>query len=260
MIIGVGMAGTVFSQGAAPTEDRVLLPSDGTLRRIHVPILMYHYVSPLPPDADEIRIDLTVPPDVFRQHMQLLEQEGYKTISLNQLYDALVTGTALPPKPIVLTFDDGYIDHYRFVFPILQEFGFSGTFFIITETADFNTSGHLSWAQITEMANAGMRMESHTKTHLDLRNRDWDFLVHQVMGSFESLQAHTGQTPSVFCYPAGRYDEVTLETLAQLPVSIAVTTQYGAYHTTNDRLEVPRLRMSSNTTAANLANMLEGSR
>src|SRR5690606_1856222 len=138
---------------------------DGTMRRIHVPILMYHYVSPLPPDADDIRRDLTVLPDVFERQLVYLANEGYQTISLYQLYDALMNGAPLPPKPIILTFDDGYIDHYQYVFPALQRHGMTGTFFVITGRTDSNDPAYMSWAQINEMARAGMSMEPHTKYH-----------------------------------------------------------------------------------------------
>ena len=244
----------------ATASDFLLYPADGTLRRIRAPILMYHYVSPLPDDADSIRVDLTVSPALFREHMEFLHGAGYETISLYELYNALVAGASLPPKPVILTFDDGYIDHYQYVFPILQEFGFAGTFFIITDTADHNAPGHLNWTQIAEMAKAGMSMESHAKVHLDLRSRDWDFLVHQVVGSLESLQAHTGESASMFCYPAGHYDQITLEMLGKLPVSLAVTTQHGAMHTTSGRLELARLRIGNSTGVTGLGNLLESNR
>lgn len=231
---------------------------DGTLRRIRVPILMYHYVSPLPEDADDIRTDLTVSPELFSAHMRYLTESGYETISLYRLYNALVAGTPLPAKPVVLTFDDGYIDHYGYVLPVLREFGFTGTFFIITELVDFGTPGYLNWTQIAEMSAAGMSMESHSKSHLDFRNRDWDFFVHQVVGSFESLEAHTGQPAAMFCYPVGRYDEGTLAALQKLPVLLAVTTQYGLMHTSDNLLELPRLRIHNTTGVAGLAGLLSG--
>src|SRR5215207_5305181 len=148
---------------------------DGTLRRLRVPILMYHYVSELPPDADDIRVGLTVSPQMFREHMQYLQTAGYQTVSLYEINLALEHGTPLPPKPVVLTFDDGYIDHYSTVFPILQEYSFTGTFFIISQFVDNNHPAYMTWEQIAQMANAGMRMEAHTKTHADLRSRNYDF-------------------------------------------------------------------------------------
>jgi peptidoglycan/xylan/chitin deacetylase (PgdA/CDA1 family) len=234
----------------------VLRPGDGTLRRIQVPILMYHYVSELPPDADVYRVDLTILPEMFRAHMQYLHESGYTTISLDDLDNALLYGAPLPPRPVILTFDDGYIDHYTHVLPILREFGFTGTFFIITGRADSGDPAYMNWTQVAEMAAAGMTIGSHTKNHPDLRNRDYDFLVYELLGSMESLEAHTGQPVTTFSYPAGRYDDAALAVLRTLPIRRAVTTHSGVFQTTDNRLELPRLRISGDTGVSGLAYLL----
>lgn len=166
------------------------IEGDGTLRRLYVPILMYHYVSELPPNADAIRTGLTLHPDIFRQHVQYLAENGYNTVSLHDVDNALENGSELPTSPVILTFDDGYIDAYTDVFPILQNYDMVGTFFIITQFADNNAQGHMNWAQISEMADAGMNMEGHTKTHPDLTERNLDFLVYEVIGSLELSLIH----------------------------------------------------------------------
>lgn len=230
---------------------------DGTYRRIRVPILMYHYVSELPEDADPYRTDLTISPSVFREHMEYLFYQGYSPISLYELNEALMNGTQLPAKPVVLTFDDAYTDHYRNVFPVLREFGFSGTFFVITGWVDEGNPSHMTWEQISEMASAGMNMESHSKTHADLRNRNYDFLIYEMLGSIQSLEAYTGRTSHMFSYPIGYYDSMTISVLQTLPVWRAVTTQGGSLHTTDNRYELPRLRISADTGVPGLAQLLE---
>ncbi len=229
---------------------------DGTLRRIRVPILMYHYVSPLPPNADQFRVELTISPEAFRAHAEYLFFEGYSTISFYQLNEALLNGLPLPPKPIILTFDDGYIDHYTNVLPTLQERGFTATFFIITGLVDAADPAYLSWEQIQEMAAAGMDIEPHTKNHLSLREREYDFLVYEMLGSIESLRAYLGRTPHILAYPVGQFDEETLTVARQLPIWRAVTTQPGRYHTTDNRLELDRVRITGGMSAAGLASLL----
>lgn len=229
---------------------------DGTLRRLRVPILMYHYISPLPPGADEVRTELTVLPHIFEAHLQYLREQGYETVSLYDVHMALMRGSSLPPRPIVLTFDDGYSDHYDTVFPLLNAYGYTATFFIISSRPDVNAPGYMSWSQIGEMAAAGMSMQSHTKDHPDLRNRDADFLIYQIMGSIESIIAHTGQSVNIFAYPVGRYDENTLNVLGTMDVWRAVTTQNGSIHTTDNFLEVSRLRVSGNMGVPGLAQLL----
>lgn len=244
------------STGQEETSNEVIHSSDGTLRRIRVPILMYHYIDELPEGADEIRTNLTVTPAVFRQQMATLADQGYATISLYEMHMALQHGTPLPQNPVVLTFDDGHIDHYVNAFPILQEFGFTGTFFIITNFADNNAPGYMNWAQIEEMATAGMSMESHTKTHSDLRNRGYDFLVYEILGSIESLAYHTNRPPQIFSYPAGRYDDYTLSILETTPILRAVTTQPGTLQTTDNKLEVPRMRVTDQFGSSALLSLL----
>jgi peptidoglycan/xylan/chitin deacetylase (PgdA/CDA1 family) len=230
---------------------------DGTLRRIQVPILMYHYVGILPTEADTTRIKLTVSPGIFLAHLRYLQEQGYTTISFYELDAALKQGSSLPHRPIILTFDDGYIDHYITVFPALSSFGFTGTFFIITGRADAHDPRYMTWEQIQEMAQAGMSMESHTKTHSDLQNRDRDSLVYELQGSFESLQYYTGRSSRIFAYPAGRYDDMTMQVLRELSVWMAVSTRPGNLHTTNNRLETPRLRISGEMTVGQLAALLQ---
>jgi peptidoglycan/xylan/chitin deacetylase (PgdA/CDA1 family) len=241
-----------------PTDDS--RPAwDGTLRRIRVPILMYHYVSELPPDWDATRRELTVSPAQFRSHLDYLFYNGYTPISLYTLDDALLTGQPLPAKSVILTFDDGYIDHYVHVFPALQQFGFTATFFIITSSADENRPGYLTWEQIAEMATAGMSMEAHTKTHRELLDLTYDQVVYEVLGSIESLAYYTRQPPRMFSYPVGRYDALTLDVVTQLGVWRAVTTERGMLHTTDNRLLLSRLRVPGGADADMIAALLGGS-
>lgn len=235
---------------------RDAIEGDGTLRRIQVPVLMYHYVSELPEGADAIRQGLTLHPAIFQQHIEYLAENGYHTVSLYEIDEALENGTPLPENPVALTFDDGYIDAYTEVFPVLEAHEMIGTFFIITQFADDNLPQYMNWEQITEMATAGMSMEGHTKTHPTLNGRDYDFLVFQVMGSLESLEVHTGFVPRIFAYPVGRYDEETLIFMDSTPVERAVTTEIGTYHTTDNRYAMSRMRITNETGVAGLAYLL----
>ncbi len=250
------LTGIAFSTGAPTFASEMDKQAQPTLRRLRVPILMYHYVSELPPGADDIRRGLTVTPEIFKAHMQYLHDQGYTTISLYDLNDALTKGVPLPLKSIILTFDDGYRDAYTNVFPVLKQFGFIGTFFIITSRPDANDPVYMSWPQIVEMSNAGMSMEPHTKDHVDLRQRDHDFLVYQMKGSIESLAAYTGRTPHIFDYPVGHYDAATLHVAKELDVWIGVSTANGDAETTSSRLHLPRLRVAGNISVAALASVL----
>ena len=224
---------------------------------LKVPILMYHYISVPPPDADIYRVDLSVTPDMFRQQMTWLRDNGYTTIDLYDLTLAIVSQQELPAKPVLLTFDDGYIDNYQNAFPILQEFGFKGTFFIVTEFIDKGREGYMTWPMIEEMARAGQRLESHSRTHPDLRGKSHDALLWEILGSQETLAAHIGYTPRYFCYPGGDYDAATIQMLRDLDFWGAVTTENGTWHGFNDRYEWRRVRMQYETTMAGFARLVD---
>ena len=219
-------------------------PSEVYSWTLKVPILMYHYVSIPPEDADKYRINLSVPPETFRAQMQYLADNGYTTIDLYDLSRAIVDKQDLPEKPIILTFDDGYLDNYENAYPILEEFGFKGTFFIPTEFIDFGREGYMNWEQIEEMSVKGHRMEPHSRTHPDLRDRRREFLIWEILGPIETLEAHIGYKPRYFSYPAGRYDEKVITMLQELDMWGAVTTMGGTWHGFEDRFEWTRVRIA----------------
>ena len=109
---------------------------------------------------------------------------------------------------------------------------------------------------VEEMANAGMRIEPHSKTHPDLTSREREYVIFEVLGSQETIAAHTGQTPRFFCYPGGRYDETTIEVVSDLDFWGAVTTAGGEWHGYDDRYEWSRLRMRNTTALAEFADLV----
>ncbi|BCX02280.1 MAG: hypothetical protein KatS3mg053_0218 [Candidatus Roseilinea sp.] len=225
---------------AAPTATATPVRPPASAR---VPILMYHYISEPPPGADRYRIDLSVTPQDFEQQLQYLAANGYITISLYDLYAHLQLGRSLPTRPIVLTFDDGYRDHYDHAFPLLQKYGMHGTFFITTDFINFGNPNYLTWEMVREMSAAGMHIESHARTHRDLRNRDFQFLVWEILGPIEQITAHTGKRPRFFCYPSGRYDDAVIRMLRSVQTWAAVTTEHGSVHTLANAMTWQRIRV-----------------
>jgi len=239
-----------------PTVGRWPTPM-GAPRTLRVPILMYHYLSEPPPDADAIRIDLSVSPGVFGQQLELLVDEGYNVISLVDLTLALQSGYTLPPKPIVLTFDDGYRDAYEWAYPALAERGLSATFFIVTGFIDEGYDGYLTWDQVREMDAGGMDIQSHAHTHVDLRDRDVEYLVWQLLGSKEAIEARTSHPVHFFCYPSGRYDEQVIKVLHSAHYWAAVTTKPGATQHSDIPYELERIRVHGSYSAENLLSAIE---
>lgn len=221
-----------------------------------VPILMYHYISTPPDDADVYRLDLSINPTQFEKELSFLSENGYRTISLYDLYGHLALSATLPAKPIILTFDDGYRDAYTNAFPLLKKYGMTGTFFIVSDFINSNNPSYLTWDMVKEMSAAGMGIESHTRTHPDMRNRSNEFLVWQVLGPIEAITAYTGKRPHFFCYPSGRYDDAVIRVLKSADVWGAVTTQFGTVHSLDDAMTWTRVRMHGTTTIEQLQAML----
>ena len=238
---------------ATPTPTPAALPEEA-----EVPILMYHYVSELPSDADVYRRDLTVSPEAFEAQLEYLDEAGYHPITLTDVYLYLTEGYPLPEKPVVLTFDDGYRDAYEVVFPKLLEHGFPGTFFVLATPAHFESEAYLTWSQMKEMSDAGMDIQSHGRDHVDLRGRSYEFLVYQTLGIREAIDFHTGRIPRFFCYPSGRFDDDVIDVLESAGYWGAVTTEWGRTHTREDLFEMPRLRVRGGQSLEDFASELEG--
>jgi len=224
---------------------------------VHVPILMYHYISELPPEADVYRRDLTVTPAHFEAQLQYLQAQGYHSVLLADIYEALTTGKPLPEKPIVLTFDDGYNDAYTGALPLLQKYGFVGEFFLLATPAHYESPQYLTWSDVRAMADAGMSMQAHGRDHYDLTERAYEFLVYQILGAREAVEAHIERPVRFFCYPSGRYDDATIAVVESAGYWGAVTTAWGTELRLDNRYTWPRIRVKGNLSLDGFATTLQ---
>jgi peptidoglycan/xylan/chitin deacetylase (PgdA/CDA1 family) len=214
---------------------------------------MYHYISVPPSGADAYRLDLSVTPENLDRQMAWLFENGYTPITLKDLLYNLRLGWPLPEKPVALTFDDGYADAYQNAFPILLKYGFVGTFFVITDYMTFDNPNHATWDQVIQMHNAGMDIQSHSRSHPDLRRQSQPELLWQILGSREAIEARLDKEVRFFCYPSGRYDANAILALQQYGYWAAVTTEYGATHTSENLFTLKRIRIRATDTLADFA-------
>jgi peptidoglycan/xylan/chitin deacetylase (PgdA/CDA1 family) len=193
----------VLAGGPADLEAPILPPVTRVTTSVQVPILMYHHISDIPPQ-NVLDWSLTVTPTVFSQQLDYLKQQGYHSITFNQMFDALYYNGPLPSRPIILTFDDGYEDAYHFAYPILRQHGFSGMFYIIT--GKVNWEGQMTWAQLHEMVAHGMQMGSHTIHHVDMGQvllNSQEQAQQELQISKITLEQYLGIVVQQFCYPSG---------------------------------------------------------
>lgn len=243
--------------GAAVATKPIIEPTpDGIVRTAQVPILMYHYLSEPPPDADIYRRDLSVSPARFDEHLERMQAEGYTTISLYDLLAYLTQGSPLPPKPVILTFDDGYRDSYENAFPRLRAHGMIATFFVVTDFIDEERPEYLTWPMVKALFAGGMSIESHGRNHVSLRGKDTDYLVWQALGSTETLAYELGVRPRFVSYPAGEYDQLAIDIFRSANYWGGITTIQGATQASDNLFELRRVRIRGDTTADDLMRLL----
>ena len=249
---------TETSEPPTPTRPPPLPTPSGVYSwTLKVPVLMYHYISEPPEDADKYRRDLSVAPQDFAKQMAYLADNGFEAIDFYDLSLAIADKRQLPEKPVIISLDDGYADNYENAFPILQEHGMQATFFVVTQFIDEGREGYLDWEMVKEMAAAGMRIEPHSKTHPDLSIAEREYVIYEALGSQETIAAHIGYTPRYFCYPGGDYNDETIAVLKELNYWGALTTADGQWHSFDDRFEWPRIRMRGTTALAEFADMVD---
>ncbi len=222
----------------------------------NVPILIYHYVEELPEDADSVRIGLTVLPDAFEAQLKYLSDNGYHTITLDDMYRYLAEAQPLPDKPIILSFDDGYRDAYEVVFPLLQKYDFTGTFFILSGTADGENPQYLTWLMMREMSRAGMDIEAHGVNHASMSGRSYDFLYNELLGAKLAIEGNVGQPVHFFCYPYGDYDAGVIQVLKSLGYWGAASTWSGTYQSLGNLFGLYRIRMGPGDNQWTLADKI----
>ncbi|MGB9637617.1 MAG: polysaccharide deacetylase family protein, partial [Microgenomates group bacterium] len=190
-----------------------------------VPILMYHHVMEVAAARKIGALSLNVPPEIFRQQMDFLQQKGYRVISLEEMLTGL-KNNSLPSKPVVLTFDDGYRDFYENVYPILREKNFKATLFVISQYV--GGERYVTWWQLREMAESGLvLLGDHTLNHPSLPSLNKDQEFNQIVSAKKIIEENTGVTVNFFAYPYGSANANARQVLKENGFLGAVTTIPG---------------------------------
>ncbi|WP_300258041.1 polysaccharide deacetylase family protein [Clostridium sp.] len=174
-----------------------------TSEDMNIPVLCYHDVTPNNPDNN----DLLINPEKFKEQLQYLKDNNYTPITLDEFYDYLRNNKPIPKKPVVITFDDGYTGNYKYAYPLLKEFKFPATIFVISNyvgAPDFMTAD-----QLKEMSNNGIEIESHTFKHDDLSILDEANQIETLKNSKVNLEKIIGKPVDFISYPFGRYNSST---------------------------------------------------
>ncbi len=187
--------------------DKTKTPADlaTILSKREVPVLCYHDIRNFKGGESEAMKSYNVPPAAFADQMKTLHDSGYQTILPDQLYDYLLYGGSLPPKPVMLTFDDGDVEQYSVAAPELKKYGFKAVYFIMTIA--MNRPRYMSKENIRELSDSGHVIASHTWDHhmvTKYKGATWDT---QLVKSKQQLETITGKPVKYFAYPFGLWNQ-----------------------------------------------------
>lgn len=177
-----------------------------------LPVLMYHKIGDYPPGSHLKKLWVTA--EDFRRQLAYLKEHDYTAITPSDWRDAEKGLKTLPEKPVMITFDDGYMNNHEIAYPLLREFGMKGCVFLVYETMDKHNAWHdpasepwlkmLTWTQVREMQDSGViEFGSHTMRHRNLAQIPLDEVRWELVESKKRLEDTLGREMVAFAYPYG---------------------------------------------------------
>lgn len=232
-----------------------------------IPILMYHSISS--PYYASARFKVcNVPPEAFREHMLHLVAEEYTTLTVSQFVRMLRGEATLPPRPVLLTFDDAYADFWTNAFPVLKLLGLSATLYVPTafvgstsrwlyrEQEDARPM--LNWAQLAAISAAGIECGAHSHTHRQLDTLGPTDVRVEITQSKRILEERLNEPVSSFAYPFGYYSATVRELVHEAGYTSACTVKRALSSTMDDPFALARVMIANDTDAGAFRAMLEG--
>lgn len=210
---------------------------------------MYHMIGDIPGNAAVMKAEN------LKWQMQYLHDHGYHPITMEELCDYVTKGAALPEKPVCLTFDDGYADNYHIVYPLMKQYGYPWTLFVIT--GQVGQPNRVTWEQINEMADSrAVTIASHTVTHPKLHNLPLEEAKAEILGAQKALKEHAGIDNPWIAYPYGDYDDPIIDFLQKTGIRMAVTTDAGRVHAGSFPYELKRVWIGNEVNKTRYAERL----
>lgn len=210
-----------------------------------VPVLMYHVVESPKPGAP--LPELYVAKDEFAAEMKALARAGFQGVTADQVEAAWWRGGSLPPKPIVISFDDGYRSHYTVARPVLRRLHWPGV--LSLAIANLKSRSGLTATQVKRLIEDGWEVDSHTISHSDLTTLDPKRLRHELRDSRRIIRYVFGVPAHNFTYPAGKYNASVIEAVKASGYRGALTVAPGLA-SPDEPFELKRIRVNPGMRAA----------
>lgn len=204
-----------------------------------VPVFLYHYIEYVKHDPG--RQKLTIPPNILISQIETLKNAGYTFITPNDLMGDLLGKTKLPEKLVILTFDDGYMDFYTDVFPILQKEQVKGVAYIVPDF--LNRPNYMFTFQLQEVAKSPLvEIGAHTMNHVWLKGVRKETAEYEIIQSRKTLQDMLNLSVNSFAYPYGALDQQAINIVESSGFTNAVSTIPGIIQTMQNKYFLYRLR------------------
>ena len=216
-----------------------------------VSVLMYHMIGNEQGNA-AIMTEANL-----RIQMNYLRDHGYHPITMQELYDYVTKGAPLPEKPVCITFDDGYLDSYTIVYPLMKEYGYPWTLFLITDDVG-KPYNRMTWDQLKEMADSHtVTIANHTLSHPKLHNlATAKEKEKEIVEANQALKYHLGIDNPWLAYPYGDYDDEVVAIAKKSGIKMAVTTDAGRVHVGSYPYELKRVYIGNDISLARFSERL----
>ena len=199
-----------------PENNKERKPADAAtiLARKQVPILCYHQIRDWKSSDSQTAKDYITPVATFKSHIKMLADSGYHSILPDQLYNYLVYGDPLPPKPVMLTFDDTDLDQFTIAAPELKKYGFKAVYYIMTVSIGrMGKVKYMNSDQIKQLSDEGNVIGSHTYDHKNVKKYKGEDWVTQIDKPTKRLEEITGKKIEYFAYPFGLWNKEAIPEL-----------------------------------------------
>ena len=213
-----------------------------------IPILMYHRI-------DRVRGDRnTLAPEKFEQQLQYLAENGYHTVTMDELYEHYARGLPLPKKSVVLTFDDGYVDNLTIAMPLLEKYHMRGNVFAISnwlgkenKWENFGKAPTLTMnqEQLLQWQAAGHYVGCHTCNHPFLSKIAPVDLTQELTASKAKLECILQRPVDCICYPYGDFSQEVLQAVRQAGFKTGLAIFYQAPLASLNLFALPRIPIPS---------------
>lgn len=185
---------------------------------------MYHHVCPV---INTEKKTYYINAKMFSSQIDVILKNGYTPVSLSELEEAYIQKKQLPPRAVMITLDDGWIDNYTYAFPILKEKKVPATIFLSTAQIG-KTKDFLNWSQIDEMHASGLiDFSSHGVNHKRFRDLSNEEVLNELIQSKSIIEKKLGKPILTFCYPFGAFDKRVRTLVFKAGYKIDIGTRKG---------------------------------